>query len=161
MLIEREYDESVVETAFNRAKKISREKALQSKTEKNEAEKSPVYFSTYDPRLPNITNILNKHWGAQSFVDNNFKKKFPKPPMVAFKRQKNLRSFLIRAKVFPQQNRTQRFVKGMFTCMKQCINCPFINTEKKIKGPSFTWNITGHFTCDTNNIIYMIECKKR
>ena len=117
MLMEREYDESVVDTAVNRAKKISREKALQPKTEKNEADKRPVYVSTYDPRLPNLTNILNKHWRAQSFVDNNFKKKFPKPPMVAFKRQKNLRSFLIRAKVFPQQNRIQRFVKGMFTCM--------------------------------------------
>ena len=159
MLLEREYDESVVETAINRAKKIPREKALQPKTDKKEAEKRPVYVSTYDPRLPNIPNILNKHWRAQSFVDRNFKKNFPKPPMVAFKRQKNLRSFLIRAKVFPQ-HRIQRFVKGMFPCMKQCINCPFINTEKKIKGPNFTWNINGHFTCETNNIIYMIECKK-
>ena len=67
---------------------------------------------------------------------------------------------MIRAKVSPLQNRIQRFVKGMFPCMKQCINCPFINSEKKIKGPNFTWNINGHFTCETNNIIYMIECKK-
>ena len=67
---------------------------------------------------------------------------------------------MIRAKVSPLQNRIQRFVKGMFQCMKQCINCPFINSEKKIKGPNFTWNINGHFTCETNNIIYMIECKK-
>ena len=160
MLMEREYDEAVVDSAINRAKKISREKALEPKIQKSESEKRPVYVSTYDPRLPNISNIINKHWRAQSFVDNNFKKNFPKPPMVAFKRQKNIRSFLIRAKVSPLQNRIQRFVKGMFPCMKQCINCPFINSEKKIKGPNFTWNINGHFTCETNNIIYMIECKK-
>ena len=140
--MEREYDEAVVDSAINRAKKISREKALEPKIQKNESEKRPVYVSTYDPRLPNISNIINKHWRAQSFVDNNFKKNFPKPPMVAFKRQKNIRSFLIRAKVSPLQNRIQRFVKGMFPCMKQCINCPFINSEKKIKGPNFTWNIT-------------------
>ena len=160
MLLEREYDESVVDSAINRAKKIERHKALEHKQKEKESQNRPVYVSTYDPRLPNISNILKRHWRAQSFVDTNFKRKFPKPPIVAFKRQKNIRSFLIRAKVFPQQQRQRRFIRGMFPCMKNCINCPFIKSDKKIRGPNFTWNINGHFTCETNNIVYMIECKK-
>ena len=160
MLLEREYDASVVDSAINRAKKKERHKALEHKRKEKQSHTRPVYVSTYDPRLPNISNFLKRHWRAQSFVDNNFKRKFPKPPMVAFKRQKNIRSFLIRAKVFPQQQRQQRFIKGMSPCMKNCIDCPFIKSDKKIKGPNFAWNINGHFTCETNNIVYMIECKK-
>ena len=86
---------------------------------------------------------------------------FPEPPMIAFKRQRNLRSSLIRAKVYPNQSkRDQRNIKGMYKCLKQCPNCPFIKTTKQIAGPNFTWTLNGKFTCKTSNVIYMVECKK-
>ena len=44
MLLEREYDESVVETAINRAKKNPREKSLQSKSAKRKLKKGLFMF---------------------------------------------------------------------------------------------------------------------
>ena len=31
---------------------------------------------------------------------------------------------------------------------------------KKVSGPNFTWTLNGKYTCNTKNVIYMIECKK-
>ena len=161
MLLDRDYDESIIDSAIRRVLNIPREKALQPKSENKKTQSRPVYVSTYDPRLPNIPAIINKHWRSQCFQDKNFKQTFPEPPIVAFKKQRNLRSFLIRAKVYPAQSqREQRILKGIYPCMKPCPTCPFIKLDKKISGPQFSWTLNGKYTCDTENIIYMIECNK-
>ena len=98
MLIDREYDENLIDNAIRRALKITRNKALESKA-RLESNTRPVFVSTFDPRLPDISKILSKHWRSMCWMDNNFKKTFPKPPIAAFKKQKNNRNFIIRAKV--------------------------------------------------------------
>ena len=161
MLIDRDYTEQLVDSEITQALNIPRERALnlnQSVKKKNER---PVYVSTYDPRLPIINKSIQKPWKTSCFLDSNFKKSFPDPPMVAFKKHRNIRSFLIRAKVSSKHNqRPLRFTKGMYPCMKTCPNCPFIKNVKKVSGPNFTWTLNGKYTCNTKNIIYMIECKK-
>ena len=104
-----EYDESIIDSAIRRAIQIPRAIALEPKKEsqKNDLNR-PVYVSTYDPRVPNIKQIVKKHWRASCFLDKNFEKSFPEPPMIAFKRQRNLRSSLIRAKVYPNQPKKLR-----------------------------------------------------
>ena len=159
MLLDRDYDESVIDSAIRRATNIPRELALQPKSDSRKKQSRPVYISTFDPRLPNIPQIINKHWRSQCFQDKQFKHTFPEPPIVAFKRQRNLRSFLIRAKVYPTQSqREQRIIKGMYPCMNPCRTCPFVKVQKKISGQKFTWTLNGKFTCETENIIYMIAC---
>ena len=88
---------------------------------------------------------------------------FKEPPLTAFKKQKNLRDLLIRAKVpGPIKSKPERKLKGMFRCnTDKCTACPFINENNKVKvNETFTWKHNKKFTCNTNNIIYMIECKK-
>ena len=48
----------------------------------------------------------------------------------------------------------------MKRCGKQCKICPYINETKIIEGNDFKWKIGKQLTCETNNIIYMIECQK-
>ena len=59
---------------------------------------------------------------------------FPQPPLTAFKRQKNLRGILVKAKVpdIPKQY-SQRQKKGMSKCGNQCTACPYIKTENRVK----------------------------
>ena len=54
MLIDREYDESIIDSAIRRAIQIPRAIALEPKKQslKND-QKRPLYVSTYDPRVPN------------------------------------------------------------------------------------------------------------
>ena len=48
----------------------------------------------------------------------------------------------------------------MKTCGKQCPTCPFVKTTKFINGNNFKWKIGKSLTCETKNVIYMVECKK-
>ena len=95
LLMEREYRERCIDDAIGRVLKISRREALK-KVEKRKNER-PVFVVTYNPSLPSVSNILNKHWRVMS-NDPYLKKVFPLPPMVAFRRTVNLRQKLIKSK---------------------------------------------------------------
>ena len=82
--------------------------------------------------------------------------------MVAFKRQKNIKDYLIRSKIPPQQQfNPKRSTNGMRKCGKSCPACPFINEGKFIKLNKRRWEIHGKLNCESKNIIYIIECKKQ
>ena len=86
---------------------------------------------------------------------------FPKPPLVAYKRQKNIREKLIRAKVPPEFSRPKRKLPGMKKC-RRCVYCPYIKTGDHIKATASDYNhqITQDVNCTTSNIIYLISCEK-
>ena len=119
----------------------------------------PIFVTTYDPRLPDLPAILNKHYRSMVNMDNYLKEVFPYPPMLAYKRPNNIKSFLIKAKVFNNKNRTsQRVLNGMKKCTKQCPLCPYVNEGKSIQSDNFTWFIRKNLNCQSKNVIYMIEC---
>ena len=87
---------------------------------------------------------------------------FPEPPLVSYRRQKNIRDTLIRAKVAPL--RQQRKQKGMKKCGK-CLACSYILETKTVigkdyKGKKFVWKIGRNVSCQSKNSIYMVECDK-
>ena len=61
MLLERDYKPKLIEAAIERAKEIPRTEALK-KVVKQKQSKRPVFVVTFDPRLPSISNIGQKHW---------------------------------------------------------------------------------------------------
>ena len=61
MLLERDYKPKLIEAAIERAKEIPRTEALK-KVVKQKQSKRPVFVVTFDPRLPSINNIVQKHW---------------------------------------------------------------------------------------------------
>merc|ERR1712082_248606 len=79
---------------------------------------------------------------------------------VAYGRQKNIKEFLVRAKVPPRNAKTKRNLKGMKKCNKPCQACPFTLEGIQITGDKFDWKITTPANCKTKNIVYMIECNK-
>ena len=89
--------------------------------------KRPIFVLTYNPALPSVSSILKKHWRVMT-QDPYLKEVFPEPPMVAFRRAKNLKDILIKARVPPSKPaREKRVVKGMTPCNKpNCETCPYI-----------------------------------
>ena len=65
---------------------------------------------------------------------------FPEPPLIANRRQRNIRYILIRDKI-PQPNfsKSKQHFNGMKRCMKQCPICPFKTESKQIQEKEFTW----------------------
>ena len=87
---------------------------------------------------------------------------FPEPPLVAFRRQKNIKETIVRAKVAP--SRQSRIVRGMKKC-GNCLACSYIKEGKIVKGISydrkkFTWKIGRALSCSSKNVIYLLECDK-
>ena len=93
--------------------------------------------------------------------DPKLKEVFPEPPIIAYKRQKNIRDVLIRAKVPPEYKRPKRKLPGMKKC-NHCTYCPYIMTGDHVKFTASKLNhqITTTITCTTKNIIYLITCLK-
>ena len=78
---------------------------------------------------------------------------FRNPPLVSFKRDKNVGNFLVRSSF---QTNDQ---SGTFKCARsRCKTCPFIHNAEKISGPKGPIKITDHFTCTSANVIYCISC---
>ena len=90
----RGYSESFVNTAQHRAQQIDRQSALQtSQKEKNEG----IPFTlTYHPHNLTAKNIILKNFKLLQY-DNETGKIFSQPPLILFKRDKNIGNFLVRS----------------------------------------------------------------
>ena len=122
------------------------------------------FIVTYNPALPYIREILHK---KQPILDSTERLHsiFSETAVVAFRRSPNLRDLLVRAKLKSPENNTIRYPPGVFRCNSRhcCLTCPNIDDGRT----TYTFNTTGetpaikqHITCKSNNLTYMIECKK-
>ena len=78
---------------------------------------------------------------------------FSQPPLISFKRDKNVGNFLVRS--------TFKTIEkpGTFKCARsRCKTCPFVLNAEKISGPKRSVKITDRFTCTSANVIYCITC---
>ena len=78
---------------------------------------------------------------------------FSQPPLISFKRDKNIGNFLVRSAFQTSEQ------PGTFKCARtRCKTCPFICNVEKLSGPKRSIKITDHFTCTSANVIYCITC---
>ena len=137
-------------TPQHRAQQIDRQSALQtSQKEKNERTPFTLTYHTHNLTAKNI--ILNNLKLLQN--DNETGRIFSQPPLVSFKRDKNIGNFLVRSVLKSDDQ------PGTFKCTrKRCNTCPFIHNADKITGPKRSIKITDRFTCTSANVIHCITC---
>ena len=166
MLLNRDYNVSIVNNAIRKAKEVPRQEALKRVIKEKEEVRRPVMVVTYDPRLPSVSSIVNKHWRAMCREDPYLREVFPKPPLVAYRRQKTTGNHLVRAKLpDPGIVRSKRILPGMYKCLKsgrECSICPWILETKVATATNsrYKLDIVSHLTCQSNNVIYVISCNK-
>ena len=156
----RGYSEMTINRAIDRARGIPRSVALR-RVLKRQNDKRPVFALTYDPRLPAIQSIQAKHWRSMVGQDPYLSEVFEQPPLTAFRRQRNIRDHLIRAKV-PSDPKPypERIQRGMKKCGKNCTACPYIKEAKSLRINQNEWKINQSLNCEISNCVYLIECKK-
>ena len=113
-------------------------------------------------RIPFTLTFHPHNRAVKSIVLKNFKLLqndsetgtiFSQPPLISFKRDKNIGNFLVRSSF--QTNDQSR----TFKCARsRCKTCSFIHNVEKISGPKRSIKITDHFTCTSANVIYCITC---
>ena len=161
LLLARNYPESLIDRGIEMAKKIPRKVALM-KVKKKASENRSIFIAKYDPRIPALEPIVAKHWRAMKSQDKYLKDCFTQPPLIGFRRQANIRDLLIRSKIPPPPKPyPERTRNGMTNCGKMCPACPYIKYGKEVSiNDKEKWNINRRMTCETYNIIYMLECQK-
>ena len=118
----RAYPASVVQAGHHRAQLIDRQSALQTSQKENS---DRIFFSPSQPCSKSI--ILKNFKLLQNDPDTG--RIFSKPPLVSFKRNKNISNFLVRSALLTSdQPRT-------FKCARtRSKTCPFICNVKKLSG---------------------------
>ena len=157
--LNRNYKNRIIEEAFDKIRLVPRKQALE-KVQK-ETNQREVLTVTYHPGLPSVTSTVKKHW--QVMVDNNqnLKDCFSKPSMVGYRRGKNLKEELIRAKV-TKKRKSHRIKNGYKACGQGCQNC-WVSpaaTHHRCPRTGRKWKITSPINCNTRNVIYKIYCSK-
>ena len=115
-------------------------------------------YLDFHPALMDVHRVRRILQGLVNFSPT-LKKLLPVVPMVSFRRPKNLKDLLVRAKVRPLEEK----IRGMFCCGKtRCLVCRFVKTGKKLVGNVEQWSfhIIHAFDCDSNGVVYLRTCKR-
>ena len=97
-LIERGYYPSEIDMAIKYATVNDRYDLL-NKREKQMPKQSPLTFVTkYHPSIKMLSKILRKYWSSIE-KDDEAKALFPRPPVIAYKRNRNIGDIIVSSKV--------------------------------------------------------------
>ena len=147
MLIARCYPQGIINSAIDKARSIPRDKALKQ-VNRSKLSTRPVFMVSWDPRLASISDVTRKHWRVMSGQDPYLQEVFPEPPLVAYKRQTNIRDKVIKTRIPISNPREHRGLPGMKRCGK-CIFCPYVIEGNKVETRIMSWNMIKQFNCDT------------
>ena len=137
-------------TWHHRAQQFDRQSSLQtSQKDKNDRISFTLTFHPHNHAVKSI--ILNNFKFLQN--DPETGRIFSQPPLISFKRDKNVGNFLVRSALKTNEQ------PGTFKCARsRCKTCLFIVNTSKISGPKRSVKITDRFTCTSANVIYCITC---
>ena len=95
-LLERGYPKSFAEDILTEIKFSMRNTALQNKPKTSK--KFIPFVTTFNPATPNLKKILIKHWHLIA-GNHNLARIFKNPSMVAYRKDKSLKDYLVRARI--------------------------------------------------------------
>ena len=137
-------------------------KKLRERKKKKRKNNFPV---PYNPRLTDYGSIFRQHRAHMVSEYPKLKRVMSAPPRICYRRPKNLRVILVRAKVLPPSSVKPLRQKQDF---KRCTNsrcqcCPFtVNTKTHSSLYSQnSWSIQSPVDCNTNNCVYAVTWKSR
>ena len=180
-LLSRGYSATTVDAGIHRARMVERSEAL--KKVENRKSLSPGVrqhrlIVEFDRRTsPALGRILENNYEAACARDARFRVLFPKPPKPTFRKGRNLKQLLIRAKLpktRPLNTRAsvRENARGVTRCNKgsgrnQCGGCAYITRsprevikEVKMNSTGEVLQIADKMNCKTRGVIYVLQSDK-
>ena len=176
-LIPRNYNSKVIDSQFKRIRNLpgqtyseKRNLALEKKEKKKEEHKRITAPMDFNPNLPKLSGVLNKHFKSMMFKKPELKTVFKETPMASLRQPPNLRKMLCRAPLYQQkrEDRFKRSCQNSSSGWKKCgkgssTSCPFALPPTN----TVTGQVTGYIhtiqdsvTCQTPNCVYYWKCIK-
>ena len=91
----RGYPEKIIQDSYCKAKARDHHSLIHGEKRKKDGDKRIPLVLTYNPLNPNLMKIVKKHWQI-SHLSPDCKKLFPETPILAYRRNRNLRDTLVR-----------------------------------------------------------------
>ena len=134
MLLQREYNPKIIQSAFDKIMGISRLDALK-RVVKIRTTKKLTFVTTFDPRRPSVSKIVRKHFDYMKSTDPYLNRVFADGVQIAYKRYRNIREILCRARLFPtpQHDARPKRVQVGFTKCGKCTTCNYAQNVKSFK----------------------------
>lgn len=154
-LLKQKYPAQIIDDAVARADKLDR-KTLINAERRPRSLNSANLVLTHSASAPNVAAILRKHYNMLT-QSEHLKKVFPEPPRAVYRRCSNLQDILTSSKV--RNNYIPH--AGCHPCHKpRCKVCTQMTTTTVAKSTAngFSLKIRGDFSCETDNVVYLLEC---
>ena len=148
------YPASVIQTAHHRAQQTDQQSALQT-SQKEKNDRIPFTLTFHPHNNPVKAIILNNFKILQN--DPETGANFSQPPLISFKRDKNVGNFLFKS-TFKTIEKPGLYFQMRARARDAKLACPFVQNADKISGPKRSVKITDRFTCASANVIYCITC---
>ena len=152
----RSYPEQRLNDDLQRLATISRDASL-NPTRLGETTDSRVpLVLTYHPFNTRIRKILLDNFNILS-TDPETCGIFPEPPLVSYRRNRNLRDILVHSTDGP----TTPSAAGSIPCRRPlCQTCQYITSQTVLHGPKSAHTIRDCFNCQSENVVYCITCRR-
>ena len=157
-LLARGYKDHLVSQQIQKAADVPRTESLESHPPRQRLQRTPLVV-TFHPSLSSLPSIARKHLGILH-ASQRLEKAIPNPPLVSFRRPRNLRNLLVRAQVPTPAPPT---LNGNAPCnSRRCKCCKEIETCNtfKSKNTGRKYDIKATLTCKSKNLVYLISCKR-
>ena len=148
------YPKQIVEKQRQKVKCIKREELLQVKPPKEKSDRI-VMPICYHQKNVAVVKVLKRNFPILQ-NDDEVCDIFEEMPMVAYRRDRNLKDILVKSKLDSADQ-----VGGTSRCDSTvCLTCDYINEDHLVVGPKGTFFVREKFTCISKGLIYCIECKR-
>ena len=146
---------NTIQSAINRISKISQAQALQPRPKQSTTERTPLVF-TYHPHMHRIKRIFLRNFKKiLQHEKSDTKHLFTSPPLLAYRRDTNLKQQLVRSSLNPKPNGTHLCGHSL------CSTCEHTNPSDAISCPKtlsiFNITLLAHLS---SCVIYSITCTK-
>lgn len=148
------YPARVTDDAIKKAEALNRVDLIANRPPQRDLQRTDLCL-TYSTNFPNVKNILKRHYNILE-QSERLKRAFPSVPGVVYRRSRNLKDTLVNARTNSLSAHNE-----CRPCLKpRCLVCKAMQQTSTAQSSNseYSLKIRGNMTCDTSNVIYLIEC---
>ena len=157
-LMDRGYKGGELGTQLERVKGLQRDTLLNRESKSKDGTRIPLVL-TFHPALNEVHEILRKCENIL-LVDREHRRVFSGKLFVSFRRAKNVKDTLVRAKLQPENE--ELVEKGTHKCNgRRCQICPMMQEGSMFYNADdsrFFRNFSGAYDCNSENVVYLLQC---
>ena len=145
------YPSTVINDALQKVIKIPRQEALKNRRSNQASERIPLALTFHPLAIPSKIIIYDNF----SILSSNAKtcQVFSAPPLMAYRRDSNLRDTLVRSKLHNDNERP-----GTIACGRSnCRTCDHVSGDTKVSTPFRNFSVRQSFTYSSSCLIHCIR----